>query len=86
MHFSEKADSVILLGFECTINPLNLIKIVGAIFQKIEKLISFLCELPLILSGAMGEISNFYNLSPSFFFILCTHIPLILATYTSKFR
>ena len=33
----------------------------------------------------MGEISNFYNLSPSFF-ILCTHIPPILATHTSKFH
>ena len=34
--FSEKADSVILLGFECTINPQNLIKIVGAIFEEIQ--------------------------------------------------
>ena len=35
--FSEKADSVLLLGFECspTINPQNLIKIVEAIFEKI---------------------------------------------------
>ena len=30
--FSGKADSVILLGFECTLNPQNLIKIVIAIF------------------------------------------------------
>ena len=50
--FSEKADSVILLGFECTINTQNLNKIVGAIFQKIEILIFFLCELPLILGVA----------------------------------
>ena len=28
-------DSVILLEFECSINPQNLIKIVGAIFEKI---------------------------------------------------
>ena len=31
-----EADSVILLGFECTINTENLNKIVGAIFEKIE--------------------------------------------------
>ena len=30
--FYGKADSIILLGFECTINPQNLIKFVGAIF------------------------------------------------------
>ena len=36
--FSGKADSVILLGFEYrpTINPQHLIKIVGAIFEKIN--------------------------------------------------
>ena len=39
MIFPEKADSVILLGFECTINTQNLNKIVGAIFEKIEILI-----------------------------------------------
>ena len=39
-----------MLGFECTINPQNLIKIVRAIFEKIEILnFFFLCELPLIL-------------------------------------
>ena len=43
--FPGKADSVILLGFGCTINPQNLIKIVGAIFEKIK---IFSCELPLI--------------------------------------
>ena len=32
--FLGKADSVILLGFECSINSQNLIKIVGAIFEK----------------------------------------------------
>ena len=32
--FPGKADSVILLCFECAINPQNLIKIVGAIFEK----------------------------------------------------
>ena len=34
--FSGKADSATLLGFECTINPDNLMKIVVAIFEKIE--------------------------------------------------
>ena len=34
--FPGKADSVILLSFECTINPQNLIKIVRAIFEKFE--------------------------------------------------
>ena len=34
--FPGKADSIILLGFECTINSQNLIKIVGAIFEKIK--------------------------------------------------
>ena len=33
--FPGKSDSVILLGFECTISPQNLIKIVGTIFEKI---------------------------------------------------
>ena len=32
--FPGKADSVILLGFECTINTQNLNKIVRAIFEK----------------------------------------------------
>ena len=41
-----------MLGFECTIIPQNLNKIVGAIFEKIEILIFFLCELPLILGLA----------------------------------
>ena len=50
--FPGKADSVILLGFECTINTLNLNKIVKAIFEKIEILNFFLCELPLILGVA----------------------------------
>ena len=40
--FPEKADSVILLGFECTINTQNLNKIPKAIFEKIEILIFFL--------------------------------------------
>ena len=47
--FSEKADSVILLGFKCTIDTQHLNKIVGAIFEKIEIFNFFLCELPLIL-------------------------------------
>ena len=50
--FSGKADSVIFLGFECAINPQNLNKIFRAIFEKIEILNFFLCELPLILGVA----------------------------------
>ena len=34
--FYGKTDSVILLGSECTINPQNLMKIVGAIFEKMK--------------------------------------------------
>ena len=52
--FPGKADSVILLGFECTINTQNLIKIVRAIFEKFEILNFFLCKLPLIL-GVGGK-------------------------------
>ena len=40
--FPGKADSVILLGFGCTIDPQNLNKIVSAIFEKFEILIFFL--------------------------------------------
>ena len=50
--FPGKAVSVIFLGFECTIYTQNLKKIVRAIFVKIEILIFFLCELPLILGVA----------------------------------
>ena len=50
--FQEKNDSVILLSFECTKNPQNLIKIVRAIFEKFEILIFFLRELRLILGVA----------------------------------
>ena len=48
--FPGKFDSIILLGLECTINPQNLMKIVGAIFEKIKFLVVSLCELPLILT------------------------------------
>ena len=34
--FPGKFASITLLGFECTINPQNLIKIVGAVFEKIK--------------------------------------------------
>ena len=50
--FPGKADSLILLGFDYSINPQNLNKIVRAIFEKIEILNFFLCELPLILGLA----------------------------------
>ena len=55
--FPGKTDSVILLGFERTINPENLIKIVGAIFEKIKIFIFFSCELPLIL-GVEGKLKK----------------------------
>ena len=45
--FPGKVVSVIFLGFECSINPQNFMKIVGAIFDKMKYF--FLCELPLIL-------------------------------------
>ena len=45
--FSGKADTIILLGFEYTINPEDLMKIVWAIFWENGNF--FLCELPLIL-------------------------------------
>ena len=48
--FQGKAESVILLRCECTINPQNLMKIVGVFFfEKIKILNFFVCELPLIL-------------------------------------
>ena len=34
--FPGKADSAIFLGFKCTINPQNLMKIIGAIFEKMK--------------------------------------------------
>ena len=48
--FLGKADSVIFLGFECIINPQNLM-MVGVIFEKINIFNFFLIgyELPLIL-------------------------------------
>ena len=49
--FSGKADSVILLCFECTINPQNLIKIVPAIFEKIKILNFFLMWTTLNFEG-----------------------------------
>ena len=55
--FPGKADSVMLLVFECTINPQNLIKIVGAIFEKINIFNFFSCELTLIL-GVGGKLKK----------------------------
>ena len=49
--FSGKADSVILLGFECTINTQNLIKIVWAIFEKIKIFNFFLMWMTLNFRG-----------------------------------
>ena len=45
--FSRKADNVILLGFECTINTQNLNKIVRAIFGKM-KIFNFLLMLTIL--------------------------------------
>ena len=39
--FLRKSDSAVLLGFKCTINPQNLMKIVRAIFEKMKILIFF---------------------------------------------
>ena len=47
--FPGKAYSVKFLCFECTVNPQNLMKIVWALFEKIENFIFYLCELRLIL-------------------------------------
>ena len=49
MIFPGKANSAILLGFECRINQQNFMNIVVAIFDKMIILNFFLCELPLIL-------------------------------------
>ena len=56
--FPGKADSVILLVFECTINPQHLIKIVGAIFEENN---FFSCELPLIL-GVGGKLKKWLEI------------------------
>ena len=55
-NFPGNADSVILLGFECTITPQNLIKIVRAIFEKIRNLIFFLMWTTLI--GVGGKLKK----------------------------
>ena len=48
--FPGKFASITSLGFECAINPQNLIKIVGAIFWENQFFFYFfLCELSLIL-------------------------------------
>ena len=59
--FPGKADSVILLGFKYSINPQNLIKIVGAIFEKINIFNFFLCELPLILGEREKKARDIYK-------------------------
>ena len=60
--FPGKADIIILLGFECTINSQNLIKIVGAVFEKIIFFYFFSCELPLIL-GIRGKLKTARDIS-----------------------
>ena len=49
--FSGKGDSFILFGFECTINPQNLMKIVVVIFEKIKILNYFLLWTTLNFEG-----------------------------------
>ena len=44
--FSGKFASMTFSGFECTINPQNVIKIVGAIFEKINFLIFSYVDYP----------------------------------------
>ena len=51
--FSGKAESVTLLGFACTISPQNLVKIVGAIYEKIDFFHNYVNYVPLILG--VGE-------------------------------
>ena len=50
-HSWRKADSVILLCYECTITPQNLIKLVGVIFEKIDILNFFLMWTTLNFNG-----------------------------------
>ena len=53
MKVSSQSNEVVCApGKTLAINPQNLIKFVGAIFEKIEILIFFLCELPLIFGEA----------------------------------
>ena len=56
--FSGKAESVTLLGFECTVNPQNLINFVEVIFFWENRIFYnfFLCELPLILRVDLTKI------------------------------
>ena len=59
--FPGKVDSVILLSFECTINTQNIIKIVGATFEKIKVLNFFSCELPLISGVEKKKARDIYK-------------------------
>ena len=49
--FDGKADSTILLSLECTINPQNLMKIIGVIFGKKKILNFFLMSTTLNFEG-----------------------------------
>ena len=55
--FPGKDYGAILLVFECAINPQILIKMVGAIFEKMKILNFFSCELPLTL-GIGGKLKK----------------------------
>ena len=55
---------VILLGFECTVNPQNLIKIVGAIFEEIKILNFFLMWTTLNFEGRSKKKLEIYARGP----------------------
>ena len=65
MIFPGKADSAIFLGFEYAINPQNLMKIVGAIFEKMKILIFFYVNYVnscfLVVNVEEGSCSQFKN-------------------------
>ena len=65
--------------------PLRRFWIARRIRSSVHSMLSHCPYNDLTLRGAMGEISNFYNLSRRFF-IFGTHIPAILTTHTSKFH
>ena len=71
--FSGKADSVILLCFECTTNPQNLIKIVKAIFKKTEFLYSFFMWTTPKIKGSSHEKKKliFSKMAPTILIKFC---------------
>ena len=49
--FPGKSDGALLLGFECTINPQNLMKVIAAVFQKMKIFYFFLMGSTLNFGG-----------------------------------